>query len=226
MPIDPNHPLVHFAPELGVAIRTPVVTLASPTIDELARLAERAGEGIHAPDAMPFSTAWTRGSADEVASRVVRHWLRTVGANEAMPITTLPFVVFHPTEGPIGVQDLVLARGWPSLATVSTGSWLTAAAQGRGIGTWMRRAVLTLAFRHLGAARAETTAHADNRASRRVSEKVGYREVGTSIGLVEGREHLLVHYRLERGDFEDDPSIVVTGLGPEVLERLMPRPAT
>lgn len=120
------------------------------------------------------------------------------------------------------MQDLIVASGWPTLATVSSASWLTASMHGRGIATWMRRAVLTLAFRSLGATRAETTGYAANAPSRRVSEKIGYREVGTSVELVEECERLLVHYRLEASRFEDDPSVTIAGLTPDVIARLKP----
>ena len=62
--------------------------------------------------------------------------------------------------------------------TVHTGSWLGQPDQGRGIGKLMRQAVLGLAFDHLGARFAETSAFVDNVASNRVSLGVGYEPNG------------------------------------------------
>lgn len=80
----------------------------------------------------------------------------------------------------IGMQDLG-ATGFAVLHLVTSGSLLHPDARGRGLGTLMRRAVLTLAFDHLGAVRAESRATLDNARSRRVSAKVGYAEQGTSL---------------------------------------------
>ncbi len=57
---------------------------------------------------------------------------------------------------------------------MASGSWLTASAQGRGIGVEMRAAVLHLAFAGLGALEALTSAWEDNVASQRVSLRLGY----------------------------------------------------
>ncbi len=78
------------------------------------------------------------------------------------------------------------------LRTVDSGSWLIAAARGRGIGVAMRQAVLVLAFDHLGARAAVSSARADNEASLAVSRRLGYRDNGVSLnagdrGIVELR---------------------------------------
>jgi RimJ/RimL family protein N-acetyltransferase len=219
VPIDPRHPLVAHLPLLGIAITTPALTLAMPTLDELATLADRAAEGIHDPAEMPFSNAWTRTSPEGVARSVARYWLQSL-AEITGGTGELGFVAFVDGAGPVGIQGLQLEPTWPTLATVTTGSWLGQRFQGRGYGTWMRRAILAFAFRVLGAQRAESSAHDGNLASRRVSERLGYREVGTSIELVEGKEQRVVHYRLERTDFVDDERIHISGVSDEVRELL------
>lgn len=78
----------------------------------------------------------------------------------------------------VGVQS-VHARQFAITSEVSTGSWLGLAHQGRGVGTEMRAAVLLLAFEHLGAVCARSSAFTDNAASNRVSAKLGYRPDGT-----------------------------------------------
>ena len=106
----------------------------------------------------------------------------------------LGFAVEH--EGAVvGVQSIE-ADDFPSLRTVDSGSWLVPGVRGRGIGVAMRTAVLGLAFDHLGARAAITSAVRDNHASLGVSRHLGYRDNGVSLtasgsGVVE-----LVHLRL------------------------------
>ena len=77
----------------------------------------------------------------------------------------------------VGTQGIG-AKRFAEKRVASTGSWLGRAAQGRGIGTEMRAAVLELAFRGLGAAAATSGWLEGNAASGRVSEKLGYRRPG------------------------------------------------
>jgi RimJ/RimL family protein N-acetyltransferase len=95
----------------------------------------------------------------------------------------------------VGVQSLE-ADDFLDLRTVDSGSWLIGSARGRGVGIAMRTAILALAFDHLGALAAVTSARTDNAASLGVSRHVGYRDNGVSLnrsgsGLVE-----LAHMRL------------------------------
>jgi RimJ/RimL family protein N-acetyltransferase len=106
----------------------------------------------------------------------------------------LDFVVEH--DGSlVGVQSLE-GEDFPTLRTVDSTSWLVGAVRGRGVGIAMRTAVLGLAFDHLGALAAVTSARTDNAASLGVSRHLGYRDNGVSLsasstGLVE-----LEHMRL------------------------------
>jgi len=95
----------------------------------------------------------------------------------------------------VGMQALE-AEQFPVLRTVDSGSWLTDAVRGRGIGVAMRMAVLGLAFDHLGALAAVSSAASDNAASLGVSRRIGYQPNGVSLndsgnGLIE-----LTHVRL------------------------------
>nr|WP_255568534.1 GNAT family protein [Corynebacterium mendelii] len=76
----------------------------------------------------------------------------------------------------IGKQD-IRALKFARTRTISTASMLDLRYQGRGFGKLMRRAVLIVAFDHLGAQRAYTGAHQENMASRGVSLACGYRPV-------------------------------------------------
>lgn len=95
----------------------------------------------------------------------------------------------------VGVQSLE-ADDFLNIRTVDSGSWLVRSVRGRGLGIAMRRAVLGLAFDHLGALAAVTSARTDNAASLGVSRHLGYQDNGISLnasgnGLVE-----LKHMRL------------------------------
>lgn len=115
---------------------------------------------------------------------------------------------------PVGLQSLE-ADDFPLLRTVDSGSWLTPSARGRGHGVAMRAAVLGLAFDHLDAVAAVSSAVLDNAASLGVSRSLGYRDNGISrtdspAGVVE-----LQHLRLTREAWAAGRHRVeVTGLEP------------
>lgn len=75
---------------------------------------------------------------------------------------------------PVGLQEM-WATDFAHLRSVETSSWVRADLQNQGIGTRARAAVLELAFKELGAREAHTAYLSGNYASRRVSEKLGYR---------------------------------------------------
>ena len=79
----------------------------------------------------------------------------------------LNFVVYE-GDNLIGAQELE-GNDFVTLRTVDTASFLVPSARGRGFGKQMRKAVLTLAFRELGAEAAITSAYHDNAASLGVS---------------------------------------------------------
>jgi RimJ/RimL family protein N-acetyltransferase len=100
----------------------------------------------------------------------------------------------------VGVQSLE-AEHFPAVRTVDSTSWLVRSARGRGLGVAMRTAVLGLAFGHLQARAAVSSARRDNGASLGVSRHLGYRPNGLSLnvsgqGLVE-----LQHMRLTADDW-------------------------
>jgi RimJ/RimL family protein N-acetyltransferase len=101
----------------------------------------------------------------------------------------------------LGLQELE-GNDFPILRTVDTSSWLVAAVRGTGIGKAMRRAVLSLAFDHLGARAAITSAWHDNHGSLGVSRSLGYRPNGESLMAREGGGvDTLVHLRMTADDW-------------------------
>ncbi|MGW4947592.1 GNAT family N-acetyltransferase [Actinoplanes sp. NPDC004185] len=87
----------------------------------------------------------------------------------------------------VGVQTLE-ADNFPALRTVDSASWLVPGVRGRGLGVAMRTAVLGLAFDHLGAVAAVSSAVAGNAASLGVSRRIGYAENGVGLIVVPGGE--------------------------------------
>lgn len=128
---------------------------------------------------------------------------------------SLAFVVEYEDQA-VGVQSLE-AEDFLAVRTVDSGSWLTRSVRGRGIGVAMRMAVLGLAFDHLGACAAVTSARRDNGATLGVSTHLGYRDNGVSLnasgqGLIE-----LAHMRLTAADWQSSRQsgqVRVVGLEP------------
>jgi RimJ/RimL family protein N-acetyltransferase len=109
---------------------------------------------------------------------------------------SLPFAVVADGDV-IGTQDL-MAEEFAGSRSVSSGSWLTQSAQGRGIGVEMRAAVLHLAFAGLGALEAQTSAWIDNVASQRVSLRLGYLPDGEVLMARRGEPTRHLRFRLTR----------------------------
>jgi RimJ/RimL family protein N-acetyltransferase/ribosomal protein S18 acetylase RimI-like enzyme len=187
------HPLTRLR------VRTPQLELRLATDAELRELERVAEAGIHDPAFMPFGVAWT-DSFDEAS---FLDWHHGALRNWQPDSWRLELVVF--VDGrPVGSQALH-ADGFASTRRATTGSWLGAAWQGRGLGTEMRAAILTLLFDGLGAREAASGAIVGNHASLAVSRKLGYEEVGRSIvsprgAPVEHHDLVLARNRFRRPD--------------------------
>ena len=79
----------------------------------------------------------------------------------------------------VGVQALE-GEEFPLLRTVDSFSWLATEVRGRGLATAMRTGVLALAFDHLGAVAAVSSAEVGNAPSLAVSRRLGYADNGLS----------------------------------------------
>lgn len=115
----------------------------------------------------------------------------------------------------VGTQGL-MAHDFAVLREVSTGSWLGQRYHGQGIGAEMRAAVLALGFAGLGAQHAVSGAHSDNRASLRVSRKLGYTDDGIEHHAVRGAAVTTIRLRLDRAGWQARQRIPVeiVNLGP------------
>ena len=193
----------------GLRLKTPRLELRVPNSAELEELYEVAADGIHPPEEMPFGVAWTDHLERDGFIAYHRH-LRDSWKPESWKVDLGVW-----TDGVlVGVQGLG-ADGFAESRTVGTGSWLGARYQRQGIGTEMRAAVVELAFRELGADAVTSGAFLANPASRRVSEKLGYRVVGHETMSPRGTPEPHVLLRLERADWTGSPfPIEVEGIEP------------
>ncbi|HXD27123.1 MAG TPA: GNAT family protein [Arthrobacter sp.] len=171
-------------PIFGLRLHTPRLTLRPLADGDLPAFIDAARSGIHDPDRSPFSFPWTSVPPQELPANMARHAWRT-RAETTTAHWTLPLGIWRGGEL-VGVQDLVGAD-FATLRTVSTGSWLRRSAQGQGIGTEMRTAVLLYAFDHVGAEVAESEAASWNLPSLGVSRAVGYAPNGTTRKAWGGR---------------------------------------
>lgn len=201
----------------GLRLRTPRLELRVARQDSLAEAYDAAMAGIHPPEEMPFGIAWTDGLGDPVRRQEFFDYHLEARAAIGPEHWHLLFCVLEAGR-PVGVQGME-AEDFPAQRRVSTGSWLTASVQGRGLGTEMRAAVLELAFGHLGARVAESGAIDGNVASRRVSDKLGYREVGRSTVAPRGVEVGHANLELTPDEWRSARTIPVEvdGVTPELL---------
>lgn len=209
-------------PLFGLVVRTPRLELRHPTDEDLLALARAASDIVGAGEVQPFAIPWHEGRPEEVRRRLLQYqWARRGElAPERWDLSLVAVV-----DGDVVGSQTVHAEGFVERRVVRTGSWLTRAHHGRGLGTEMRAAVLHLAFAGLGAARAETAAYDDNPASLAVTRKLGYRPNGEGLhhdGRSLRRE---LRFVLERADWDarrrDDielvglePCLPLLGLGP------------
>ncbi|WP_433306001.1 GNAT family N-acetyltransferase [Actinoplanes sp. CA-030573] len=183
-------------PPLNLRVRTPRLTLAAATDELLERLAPVVRAGVVAEGEVPFDDPISLYEDSPVREW---RWMQAVWRGRARVDASfwrLYFVVCDDGE-PVGMQDLI-GRDFAALGTVTTFSWLAPAARGRGLGREARAAILHLAFEGFGAREATTDAFADNHASNRVSELVGYTPNGTAWATRRGEPAELRCWRMTR----------------------------
>jgi RimJ/RimL family protein N-acetyltransferase len=195
------------SPLTRLRIWTPRLELRIATVAELRALFRVAEAGIHDAGFMPFEFPWTDG-LDE---REFVDFHRAKAEVTDPADWDLVLVAFF--EGrPVGVQS-VGAAGFAERRTVSTGSWLGREWQGRGLGTEMRAAVLTLAFDGLGAGIARSGAIQGNPQSLGVSRKFGYVQVGSHVVSPRGEPVEHADLELRREGFRSPVPVEIVGLG-------------
>jgi RimJ/RimL family protein N-acetyltransferase len=214
-----------FWPLFDLVVRTPRLELRAPTDDMFIELADAASPEMFPDGENYFMLDWLSGPPP-IRQRHSMQWWWRQRANFSPDDWHLDLAVI--VEGrPVGSQG-VGARAFPLRRSVSTGSWLAAPMQGKGLGTEMRAAVLHLAFAGLGAEEALSEAFEGNVRSMAVSRAVGYEDNGQEIRLrAGGRPSLSRHFRLTRQRFEQfrrddivienlEPCLQLFGLGPDL----------
>lgn len=196
-----------ISPLFELRLHTPRLELRLPTRPELEELREVARAGVHPPDEMPFAIAWT----DEPYSL---EWVvsfheeqRTAWRPDAWDLELGVWA-----EGELAGIQALYGKDFVSSRRVDSGSWLGGRFQRQGIGTEMRAAVLELAFRGLGAEVAGSGAVEGNPASLGVSEKLGYRVVGSGTVAPRGVDVEHTDVELRREDWRPPIAVEIDGL--------------
>jgi RimJ/RimL family protein N-acetyltransferase len=204
--------MTDLSPLYALRLRTPRLELRLGSHDELVTLGRLAEEGIHPPEEMPFAIAWSDqiGEPDFMDGFLAFH--ESELADWRPEKWSLNLLVWTVNEL-VGMQG-VGAEAFAERRTVETGSWLGSRYQRRGLGTEMRAAVLELAFRGLGAEAAESGALAGNAASWRVSEKLGYRMIGTHTVSPRGEPVESRDLRVTRSAWTPPLEVEIEGLEP------------
>lgn len=173
--------LAALYPQYGLRAAHAGTVLVGPTDEELLELAAVVAEpgGVVEPGRERELLGWPSDAGDVAARRFLEG---------AWRLRETPTAVRW--RAPLAVIDGGRALGLAVLShdhhdpagTVRTSSWLARAEQGRGLGRRVRLMLLELAFGHLGATRAVTSAAEGNAASLRVSQRCGYRETHRAAG--------------------------------------------
>jgi RimJ/RimL family protein N-acetyltransferase len=198
-------------PLYDLRVRTGELELRYPAEAELPAFADIIEAGLHPQGEMPFGMAWTDAPTSERNVASYQWWMGSRG-RWSVEDWVLTLGVWEQGR-PVGFQD-VRAERFPVFRTVHTGSWLGLPFQGRGVGKQMRQAVLGLAFDHLGARVAETSAFLDNHASNHVSLGVGYERNGLGELAPHGVPRATQNFRMTLDGWRSRPrpEIVVEGL--------------
>lgn len=207
--------IVDHWPLYGLRLRTGNLELRLPDESDVVELSELTREPLHDAALMPFSVPWT-DAPEEARIRGTLQWHHRARAEWTPDEWKLELVAVR--DGTIVGTQGVHGSQFAVTGEVSTGSWVGRAYQGQGVATGMRRAVLQLAFAGLGALTARSGAFADNRASLRVSEKLGYRPDGTEIKVRRGQRAEMIRLLMTREDWSARspgwPPVEIEGLQP------------
>ena len=198
-------------PLYELRLTTDRLVLRLPDSALLEEMVELVGQGIHPEGEMPFGVPWTDRPSPQREREAVQHVLRSIA--DWTPTSWVYMAVATRDGRVVGTQDLK-GVDFGACRRVSTGSWLGRAYQGRGLGQEMRAAVLELAFNHLGALEAHSSAFHDNAASLGVSRRLGYEPNGSWLAPRRGRPDRMEGLRLTRERWERHRrhQVLVTGV--------------
>lgn len=189
-----------YWPPFDLEVRTPRLTLRPITDDVAVELAALAARGIHDPDVMPFAMPWSRAESPMLERQALQFYWRC-RAEMSPAAWNINFAVV--VDGTVVGTTGIVAADFARMRQFETGSWLGREYQGRGIGTDMRLATLTLGFVGFGADIALTGAWHDNGPSLGVTRRLGYREQGWRRALRDDdHPDRLLGFEMPRDHFE------------------------
>lgn len=211
-------PLAELFPPFGLQIAAGPLSMRLFRDSDFEEYARLLNEPVFANLDAPEVFSWYRDEpAERVRSGIRFQW--DTRASLCPSKWALNFGVWH-EDSLIGAQD-VRATDFAKCRTISSGSWLTLAMHGKGLGKLMRQAMLVFAFDHLGALRAESGAVIGNDASAGVSRACGYVDNGTEVDAETGWQHPIQKFLLAAADFRRPTEVVtVTGLTSDLLAML------
>lgn len=202
-------------PLFDLEIRTPRITVVGLTDDRAVELAALAARGIHDDGFMPFSVPWSRADSPELERQALQFYWRC-RADTSPAGWNINLVVL--VDGEVAGTTGLIASDFGRMRQFETGSWLGREHQGRGIGTEMRIATLTLGFDGFGAEWATTGAWHDNAASLGVTRRLGYVQQGRRRAIRDDRSpDTLFGFEMARAHFEQHvrrDDIELIGVGP------------
>ena len=183
-------------PLFGLCVRTPRMEVRPPD-DELGlEAAELAMRGVHDPATMPFGFPWTDAPAEEIGRNSLQHyWLMRAQLRPQEWHLTLVAIV----DGEVVGAGGLVAEQFARRRVFETGSWMSRARQGEGLGFEFRQACLHLGFAGLGADVATTAAWHDNGPSLGVTGKLPYEANGEDVLLRRVVADRMLKFRMRAG---------------------------
>ncbi len=194
--------IIEAWPFAGLVVRTPRLVLRWATVEDLLALGrEVATSDLSSEFSVPFLVrAKEQGGSVEVSQRALLqfHWSKWAALSPE--VWDLLFTV---EEGGrrVGLQTL-RGKDFRTLREVSSGAWTVQSEQGRGIAVDAHRALLDLAFGHLGARSAVNWSLRSNPASGAASRRIGYEDDGIEVVEVEGAAAETLRFRMTRDRWE------------------------
>lgn len=183
-------------PLADLQVVTPRLVLRYVTDEVGEQLAALAAKGIHDPATMPFSEPWTDVPSPQLERNALQfYWRNRAELSPARWNLDLAVLADDEVVGMCSVHAEAFAQN----RSLTTGSWLGRAYQGRGLGKEMRQAALHLIFAGFDADVALTRAWHDNAASLAVTRSLPYVETGTTVEIRRDRPDTMLTFEMTSG---------------------------
>lgn len=215
-------------PPFGLTIRAsdtthPGVELRVMRDEDIAAIAGVAPEDIYGADIPDYAFPWLfNPRMNTPAAAAQFRW--TNRAQLRPEKWSLDFIVRDAHSGEIlGTID-ARAEDFARTREIATGSWVFHRFQGQGVGTLIRHAVVAFGLDYLGAQAMSTSWVAQNEASARVSQKLGYQVVSEGEEKAgpqnSSQRHVTARVAAYNYKRPDDLCVEVSGLSQQLLGML------